>query len=78
MKCCAKRILPTALGGVLQEQAKSREEQYCLTSAITLPLPSGFRPETLRPPLSVEFALSVDTNDVSITSPKLKFFYGYR
>ena len=28
-----------------------------LSAAIPLPWPSGFRPETLRPPLSVEFAL---------------------
>ena len=44
----------------MQKSRKSREERYpyhFTTSAIPLPWPSGFRPVTLRPPLSVEFAL---------------------
>jgi hypothetical protein len=39
-------------------------------SAIPLPWPAGFRPETLRPPLSGEFAVSM--------VPELNLFIGIR
>jgi hypothetical protein len=39
------------------EHDNSAENSILTTSAIPLPWPAGFRPETLRPPLSAEFAL---------------------
>lgn len=48
------RLLAALVEGVQEHAA---DNSIFTTSAIPLPWPTGFRPETLRPPLSVEFAL---------------------
>jgi hypothetical protein len=51
------------------------EHRFVSASAIPLPWPSGFRSETLRPPLSVEFALFGGyVFLIGIFTKNLKFF----